>query len=409
MRNRGHSDGHTSPRHARSRIQLLRPQPLQQKSCLRTFPSPLRPGLPITKIMLAPEPPGLSPLETIYMDEQLRFYEHENGKISYGDLQPLVFESNDHMPPSTPQDLLSPSQRQFSFEDIGELEAEKTWQFKSPEQWQSSDVIDWIFHWATQSRVDLMDLNMLIFNTLTGRELCRMSRHEFCSIDHQYGDSLFDSLQYLMAQYSGSLQDHHLLPSDLVEDVDWDRCSKWNNVFAVDAQSPPSGYSGCDSDRESASSSLSTVNDRAELGMIFNPISKPFQKQQSQSISIKKVGRRGRPPKKDGKLRGKQGKGTGKLWEFIRDLLLNPATNPSMIRWERREDGIFKFVQSDKVARLWGDRKQNPRMTYEKLSRAMRYYYKSQVLLPVFGRRLVYKFGPNATGWRPVIHPPHLM
>lgn len=95
------------------------------------------------------------------------------------------------------------------------------------------------------------------------------------------------------------------------------------------------------------------------------------------------------------------GKGNGKLWEFIRDLLLNPVTNPSLIRWERREDGVFKFIQSDKVAKMWGERKQNPRMTYEKLSRAMRYYYKSQVLLPVFGRRLVYKFGPNATGWRP--------
>ena len=94
-------------------------------------------------------------------------------------------------------------------------------------------------------------------------------------------------------------------------------------------------------------------------------------------------------------------KGNGKLWEFIRDLLLNPLTNPALIRWERREDGVFKFVQSDKVAKMWGERKQNPRMTYEKLSRAMRYYYKSQVLLPVFGRRLVYKFGPNATGWRP--------
>lgn len=66
------------------------------------------------------------------------------------------------------------------------------------------------------------------------------------------------------------------------------------------------------------------------------------------------------------------GKGNGKLWEFIRDLLLDPATNPSLIRWERREDGVFKFVQSDKVAKLWGQRKQNPRMTYEKLSRAMR-------------------------------------
>ncbi|GFS75748.1 ETS homologous factor [Nephila pilipes] len=323
--------------------------------------------------MLAPEPPGLSPLETLYMDEQLRFYEQEHGKISYGDLQPIVFENSDHMPPSTPQDLLSTNQRQFSFEDIGELEAEKSWQFKAPDQWQSSDVMDWVFHWATQNKVDLLDLNMLIFNTLTGRELCRMSQQEFGSIDNHYGDALFDSLQYLIAQYSGStlMQELPIMSSDqdLVEDVDWDRCSKWNSVFSIDVQGPPSGFSGCE----------------------------------AAAICIKKVGRRGRPPKKDGKLRGKQGKGTGKLWEFIRDLLLNPATNPSMIRWERREDGIFKFVQSDKVARLWGDRKQNPRMTYEKLSRAMRYYYKSQILLPVFGRRLVYKFGPNATGWRPIL------
>ena len=74
------------------------------------------------------------------------------------------------------------------------------------------------------------------------------------------------------------------------------------------------------------------------------------------------------------------GKGNGKLWEFIRDLLLDPVTNPSFIRWERREDGIFKFVQSDKVAKLWGQRKQNPRMTYEKLSRAMRYEWHYSVI-----------------------------
>lgn len=50
------------------------------------------------------------------MDEQLRFYEQEGGKISYGDLQPIVFESTDHMPPSTPQNLLPASQKQFTFE-----------------------------------------------------------------------------------------------------------------------------------------------------------------------------------------------------------------------------------------------------------------------------------------------------
>lgn len=108
--------------------------------------------------------------------------------------------------------------------------------------------------------------------------------------------------------------------------------------------------------------------------------------------------KRGRPRKKGIRSADKV---NGKLWEFIRDLLLNDRTNPSFIRWERREDGVFKFVQSDKVAKMWGERKQNPKMTYEKLSRAMRYYYKSKVLLPVFGRRLVYKFGPNATGWLP--------
>lgn len=86
------------------------------------------------------------------------------------------------------------------------------------------------------------------------------------------------------------------------------------------------------------------------------------------------------------------GKGNGKLWEFIRDLLLDPVTNPSYIRWERREDGIFKFVQSDKVAKLWGQRKQNPRMTYEKLSRAMRYVpmYQRHVQLNLKAIYLIY-------------------
>ncbi|XP_022239043.1 ETS homologous factor-like, partial [Limulus polyphemus] len=122
---------------------------------------------------------------------------------------------------------------------------------------------------------------------------------------------------------------------------------------------------------------------------------------QKLAIKSQDTVRRGRPPKTDAKCRNRQGTGLGKLWEFIRDLLLNPNYNPAYIRWERQEEGVFKFVQSKKIAKLWGDRNQNTKMTYEKLSRAMRYHYKRQVLLPVLGRRLVYKFGPNATGWKP--------
>jgi hypothetical protein len=45
-----------------------------------------------------------------------------------------------------------------------------------------------------------------------------------------------------------------------------------------------------------------------------------------------------------------------------------------MIRWENVDEGVFRIVQSEKLAALWGSIKNNPRMTYEKLSRAMRYF-----------------------------------
>lgn len=60
------------------------------------------------------------------------------------------------------------------------------------------------------------------------------------------------------------------------------------------------------------------------------------------------------------------------LWEFIRDILLNPDKNPGLIKWEDRSEGIFRFLKSEAVAQLWGKKKNNSSMTYEKLSRAMR-------------------------------------
>lgn len=88
------------------------------------------------------------------------------------------------------------------------------------------------------------------------------------------------------------------------------------------------------------------------------------------------------------------------MWEFIRDMLFDSRYNPSLVKWEDREEGVFKFVKSDQVAKLWGRKKNNPAMTYEKLSRAMRYYYRRKILERIDGRRLVYKFGPMATGWQ---------
>ncbi|XP_064105094.1 ETS-related transcription factor Elf-3-like [Macrobrachium nipponense] len=107
----------------------------------------------------------------------------------------------------------------------------------------------------------------------------------------------------------------------------------------------------------------------------------------------------GRPRKPENELKKKRKK-TGRLWEFIRNLLLDPETCPSLVEWDDPEQGVFRFVEAKKVAQRWGQRNQNRNMNYEKLSRAMRYYYKQRVFEPVIGRRLVYKFGKNAKGWQ---------
>lgn len=60
------------------------------------------------------------------------------------------------------------------------------------------------------------------------------------------------------------------------------------------------------------------------------------------------------------------------LWEFIRDILIHPELNEGLMKWEDRQEGVFKFLRSEAVAQLWGQKKKNSSMTYEKLSRAMR-------------------------------------
>merc|ERR1712154_351366 len=92
----------------------------------------------------------------------------------------------------------------------------------------------------------------------------------------------------------------------------------------------------------------------------------------------------------------------GKLWEFIRDLLKNEKYNPKIIMWEDIEKGEFRIVDSVLVAKLWATVKKNKKMNYEKLSRAMRYYYKQNIFGIVENKRLVYRFGSKAKNWKPV-------
>lgn len=78
------------------------------------------------------------------------------------------------------------------------------------------------------------------------------------------------------------------------------------------------------------------------------------------------------------------------LWQFLLELLTS-AEYFNIIRWHGNE-GEFKLLEPERVARLWGSRKNKPAMNYEKLSRALRYYYDGDMIAKVSGKRFVYKF-----------------
>ncbi|VDM16931.1 unnamed protein product [Hydatigera taeniaeformis] len=84
-------------------------------------------------------------------------------------------------------------------------------------------------------------------------------------------------------------------------------------------------------------------------------------------------------------------KGKVTLWQFLLQLLLDPRYC-DIIRWTNNA-GEFVLLRAEEVARLWGLRKDNNhRMNYDKLSRALRYYYQKNIIRKVQGHKFVYQF-----------------
>ena len=78
------------------------------------------------------------------------------------------------------------------------------------------------------------------------------------------------------------------------------------------------------------------------------------------------------------------------LWQFLLELLMD-KNNQHLITWTGNE-GEFKLNNSEEVARMWGLRKNKTNMNYDKLSRALRYYYDKNIIKKVMGQKFVYKF-----------------
>ncbi|XP_028263047.1 ETS-related transcription factor Elf-3 isoform X2 [Parambassis ranga] len=316
----------------------------------------------------------------------------------------------------------------------------------NPHCWAAHHVLEWISDHVESTKFDATTLNLDLC-VMDGPTLCQINRDQMIEVfGPQLGPHLHQSLQdhktkYELQTLSGpeldetcQLLDHFwsnlnfpLLSTivigqgDEVSKRELDYQDDYDlTSLTMDAMTPM-GDPGYLSDNQSEYSSSSNSgmfsfanvsspesgSSESEPEFSYPVISKMNVKTENGESRLKRP--RGRPPKVsrdhnssfyDNPKKNKHAPRGTHLWEFIRDILIHPEKNQGLMKWEDRREGIFKFLKSEAVAQMWGQKKKNSSMTYEKLSRAMRYYYKREILERVDGRRLVYKFGKNSSGWK---------
>ncbi|KAA0711733.1 ETS-related transcription factor [Triplophysa tibetana] len=361
--------------------------------------------------------------------------------MASSELCQILNNANANLYPSDPQpNLLNmtlrvPQLSDLTFNNNNNINTTGLWHQVNPQSWSRQNVLEWIGYQVEESRFDASLLNMA-FCSMDGPMLCGMSRDALMGLfGTVFGDKLHHSLENLRTRYALDLHENTVLSEsefDLLDNLLFpfmsvpglgplletvvvqptDRSeAEYSYLSEYRNQLTPESDHGYDSLSESLQSSHN--------GSLMNPSSPecsgsdsdpeysvPMEAVKPEPVQAKKRGR-GRPPKQakgfDPIIESKKSKHAPRgthLWEFIRDILIHPEQNQGLMKWEDRRDGVFKFLKSEAVAQLWGQKKKNSSMTYEKLSRAMRYYYKRDILERVDGRRLVYKFGKNSSGWR---------
>lgn len=88
-----------------------------------------------------------------------------------------------------------------------------------------------------------------------------------------------------------------------------------------------------------------------------------------------------------------QRKGGMHLWQFLYSILQMPDKYSHLIEWtSNHKEFEFRLIEPDSIAVWWGYHKNKKNMSYDKLSRSLRYYYDKQIIRKIGGERYVYRF-----------------
>ncbi|XP_039619995.1 Friend leukemia integration 1 transcription factor isoform X2 [Erpetoichthys calabaricus] len=230
-----------------------------------------------------------------------------------------------------------------------------------PSFWSQDHVRQWL-EWAIKE-YGLLDIDTSLLQSMDGKELCKMNKEDFLRITSGYNaEVLLSHLNYLRESsstlpYNTPSHTEQSPRLQAKEDPSYEavRRSGWTNSVHNSKASPAVAQNGSKNSEQQ------------------RPQPDPYQILGPTSSRL-----------------ANPGSGQIQLWQFLLELL-SDSSNAGCITWEGT-NGEFKMTDPDEVARRWGERKSKPNMNYDKLSRALRYYYDKNIMTKVHGKRYAYKF-----------------
>ncbi|XP_029975321.1 transcription factor ETV7 [Salarias fasciatus] len=340
-------------------------------------------------------------MEKIPLSPRIKLEHGESSPPSHVQKGGIVVPPTMHHPPSNPAGPINPPIQEDLWHLPGRLRI-------NPSLWDKEDVAHWL-HWA-QREYSLRRPERGHFE-MNGRALCLLTKEDFRRRCPSSGDVLYEILQCVKQQRRSVVSDPSSLPPSVAAGpiscqiatqtipepqsvrIDDSAARPCQAAAAVRAESgspaeprPPSG----DPPALNTSSAALTPSSNGSETIPTAPRA-PFPHEAERKTSEPlNLSSRAKP-------RSPLHKASGRipecrlLWDYVYQLLCDDQYQ-DYIRWEDQDSLVFRVVDPNGLARLWGNHKNRDNMTYEKMSRALRHYYKLNIIKKEPGQKLLFRF-----------------
>ncbi|XP_061590924.1 transcription factor ETV7 [Cololabis saira] len=275
----------------------------------------------------------------------------------------------------------------------------------NPSLWDKEDVAHWL-HWA-QKEYSLQRSEKGHFE-MNGRALCLLTKEDFRRRCPSSGDVLYEILQCVKQQrrnvFCGSPNVSASVTTGQIQgaiscQIPTIIIQKPQSVTVSDTPVSPAATAAVSAAAVSSRPEVSTpLRDHAATLTHNNGSAAVSTQNQVQGIlSAESIGQEPLNLSSREKPRNPLHKANGcipecrLLWDYVYQLLLDDRYQ-DYIRWEDHNSLVFRVVDPNGLARLWGNHKNRHNMTYEKMSRALRHYYKLNIIKKERGQKLLFRF-----------------